>query len=365
MSKSFEIYVPLLNPNEPEVQVAVHVTEGQPVKPGDLLFTFETTKSTSELHAEQEGFISGLLIPDTGTARAAERLCWIAPDPSWEPPQAEVVTESSGEGIPEGLRITAPALSRARELNVDLSSLPIGPLVTERMISGGEAPLDLVGELTPKGKFRKKEIIVYGGGGHGRSVIDLIRAMDEYEIVGVVDDGISSGQEIVGVPVIGGADQLAKLVEDGVKLAANAVGGVGDIRSRVSVFHRMIQAGFGFPILIHPTAFVEPNASLSAGVQVFPHAYIGSEAEVGFGGIVNTSASVSHNCVIGSYSNIAPGALIAGGVKIGRAALVGMGVTINLEVEIGEYARLGNSAVVKSDVPAGGIVGAGKIWPAD
>ena len=82
MSKSFEINVPLLNPNEPEVQVVVHVSEGQLVKPGDLLFTFETTKSTNELHADQEGYIAGLLFLDSGLAHATERLCWIAPDPS-------------------------------------------------------------------------------------------------------------------------------------------------------------------------------------------------------------------------------------------------------------------------------------------
>jgi serine acetyltransferase len=40
-----------------------------------------------------------------------------------------------------------------------------------------------------------------------------------------------------------------------------------------------------------------------------------------------------------------------------------MGATVNLGVVIGDGARVGNSAVVKKDVPPGGIVRAGSIWP--
>jgi acetyltransferase EpsM len=40
-----------------------------------------------------------------------------------------------------------------------------------------------------------------------------------------------------------------------------------------------------------------------------------------------------------------------------------MGVTVNLNVRIGAGARVGNSATVKADVPDGGIVRAGAVWP--
>jgi acetyltransferase EpsM len=42
---------------------------------------------------------------------------------------------------------------------------------------------------------------------------------------------------------------------------------------------------------------------------------------------------------------------------------VGMGVTVNLRVTIGSRARVGNGATIKQDVPEGGIVHAGTIWP--
>jgi sugar O-acyltransferase (sialic acid O-acetyltransferase NeuD family) len=194
-------------------------------------------------------------------------------------------------------------------------------------------------------------------------VIEAARATGDFEVVGVVDDGLERGSAVVGAPILGGGEILPDLLAQGIRLAANAVGGIGDARSRIDVFRRLVEAGFACPAIVHPTAVVEPSARLSAGVQVLPHAYVGSEAEIGFGCIVNTSAVVSHDCRLGAYANVSPGALLAGGVTLGEAALVGMGVTVNLGVAIGDGARVGNSAVVKKDVPAGGIVRAGAVWP--
>jgi sugar O-acyltransferase (sialic acid O-acetyltransferase NeuD family) len=153
------------------------------------------------------------------------------------------------------------------------------------------------------------------------------------------------------------------LYSQGVRLAINAVGGIGDLTIRVQVFQKLARAGFTFPAVLHPTAFVESSSSISAGVQVFPHSYVGSDARIGFGCIINTNAVVSHDCILDDYANISPGALLAGEVRIGNRVLVGMGATINLRVQVGAGARIGNGATVKEDVPEKGIVRAGASWP--
>ena len=88
--------------------------------------------------------------------------------------------------------------------------------------------------------------------------------------------------------------------------------------SRVRIFERILAANLTCPTLVHPSAVVEDSAKLAEGVQVFPHAYVGSESVIGFGAIVNTSAVVSHDCSLDAYANVAPGALLAGGVSIGE-----------------------------------------------
>jgi sugar O-acyltransferase (sialic acid O-acetyltransferase NeuD family) len=264
------------------------------------------------------------------------------------------------EDLPDGLRISQPALNLAKQWEVELTSLPIGPLVTEKTIRDIIKKKDVD---TTKVQIDPLRLVIYGGGGHGKSVIDAIRSQSKYSIHGVLDDGLEIGSQVLDIPVLGGGEILPQLYQQGIGQAVNAVGGIGDIRSRISIFQQLSMQNFSCPTIIHASAVVEDSANLSSGIQVFPLAYIGSETHLGFGVIINTSAVVSHDCHLADYVNISPGALLAGGVHIGRGTLVGMGATINLGVSIGENVRIGNGATIKSDIPDGSIVRAGMIWP--
>ena len=206
-------------------------------------------------------------------------------------------------------------------------------------------------------------ILIYGGGGHGKMVIDLLRSIGTYQIAGIIDDGLPIGSKIMDQIVLGGGDALGSLYAKGIRLSTNAVAGIGNIRIRIMIFKRLAEAGFFFPSLVHFKATLEPGAVLSPGVQVFAHAYVGSEAVIGFGSIINTGTIISHDCAVGRYVVISPGAILAGNVQVGDGALVGMGVTVNLGLKIGRAARIGNGATVKADVPDNGVVRAGTIWP--
>jgi sugar O-acyltransferase (sialic acid O-acetyltransferase NeuD family) len=366
MAEAYEVLIPLLNPNEPEVQIVEKLVEnGQKVVVDDVLCKVETTKSSHELTAEWAGYIVSFDTDQGDKLRAGQRLCWLAEKAEWIPPEAPDL-EPAGmiDGLPQGIRITQPALELVKSQGIDLGKLSTSSLITEAEVQqilseGSEAVAKSAQPLDSSG------VIIYGGGGHGKALIDLVRASGSYRIVGIIDDGLQAGTEIMEIPVLGGAERLQGLANDGIRQAINAVGGIGDMNSRIQVFRRLQAQNFEFPNLVHPTAWVEPGAKLLAGVHVFPHAYIGSEAQIGLGVIINTAAVISHDCVLQDYVNIAPGAVLAGNVSIGEGALVGMGVTINLNVHIGQGAKIGNSAVIKSDVPADQLVRAGMTWPPD
>ncbi len=359
-NEPLEVRIPLINPNEPEsMLVELPVRESDRVEKGQVLASFETTKSTFELTAETGGYVLGLRFKAGDTARAGERLCYIAtsadqplPVEATAAPPKDV---NDNESIPTGLRITQPALALARASGIDLDSLPKGRLVTEKTVKELSTPVEM--------RDNPAALLIYGGGGHAKSLIDLIRLAYNYTIQGIVDDGIPAGTKILDVPVLGGGELLPVLRRKGFYQAVNAVGGIGSITPRLTVYQRLAEAGFTCFTVIHTRAFVEPNASVADGCQIFFNAYVGSDVKVGFGSIINTGAIVSHDCVLGEYVNISPGAILAGAVRVGDRALIGMGATINLGVSIGAGARVGNSAVVKADVPENGIVRAGGIWP--
>jgi sugar O-acyltransferase (sialic acid O-acetyltransferase NeuD family) len=206
-------------------------------------------------------------------------------------------------------------------------------------------------------------IVVYGGGGQGRVSIELIQSLGTYHLVGVIDDNMTAGSQVLGVPVLGGADILPQLCARGVYLAANAVGGIGNVGVRIKVFELLARAGFVCPNLVHPTAFVERSALLEGGVQILPKSYVSSAARVGAGTLINAGVVVSHDCVLGRCVNLSPGAMLAGGVHLEDFVQVGMAATINVNLRVGTQARIGNGATVKADVPAGAVVRAGSIWP--
>lgn len=361
MTDPIAVIIPLINPNEKEARLNnIYVQEGVILKKGNLVASIESTKATQDIIAENSGFVKGLKRQVGDLVLAGEVLCYLVNDYSDslpEKPTSETETKQQ-PSTPAGLRITNPARLLAEAAAIDLDSLPRGQLITEAFIR----------TLTGKSNvtiqsITDRQIVVFGGGGHGKSVIELIRSEGRWEVIGVVDDGIPAGETILGFPTLGGAAVLADLHAKGLLFAINAVGGIGNLETRIKIFDVITRQGLTCPAVVHPRAVCEPSASIENGSQVFTLAYVGSSSRIGFGCILNTGAIISHDCVVGNYSNISPGAILAGGVKVDERVMIGMGVTINLNVKVGANARIGNGATVKSDVPDGTVVKAGSIWP--
>ncbi len=370
MSK-IPVLVPLLNANEPEARlVEIHVKEGQPVQKGDLLFTLETTKAASDVESPDAGFVR-MAAGEGDTLVVGDVLAYLtetADEPLDVGKQPSAISEekASLESAPPDLRITKPARALAEALGLDFSTLPTDRLITESFIRQIVYSQKLPVAQSPNhpiSQSKNAHILLYGAGGHAKTVLEMIQAIGAFRLAGIVDDNPAlSGTSVLGVRVLGTREVLPDLLGQGVILAANGVGGILNIDIRVKLFELLAGHGFAFPILRHPRATVEPSAQIEDGVQIFANAYIGSSAILREKCMVNTGAIVSHDCEIGRYAHVAPGCLLAGHVQIGERALVGMGVTTTIGLKIGEGARVGNGAVLLADVPARQIVQAGKVW---
>ena len=66
----------------------------------------------------------------------------------------------------------------------------------------------------------KKPIVGIGAGGHAKVIIDILRQTGQYDIRGLVDAQMRlNGATVLGIPVIGGDDDLRRLYGEGVRLA--------------------------------------------------------------------------------------------------------------------------------------------------
>jgi UDP-perosamine 4-acetyltransferase len=198
-----------------------------------------------------------------------------------------------------------------------------------------------------------RSIVVYGGGGHGRVVIEALRAAGESTPVAVLDPALAG--EVDGVPVRTGDGAAAALRAAGVEAAAIGVGSVGDSIARRRVHGEALKAGFALPPVVHPRASVASTSSLAPGCFVAAGAVVGPGAALGECAIVNSNAVVDHDCLLGAFVHIAPGATLSGGVVVGDDAHVGTGAAVVQGVRIGAGALVGAGAAVIADVPEGAV----------
>jgi UDP-perosamine 4-acetyltransferase len=194
-------------------------------------------------------------------------------------------------------------------------------------------------------------LIVLGGGGHAKPVIETLRATGA-EPAGFLDDAPRGA--VLGLPQLGTLGDLARLRAEGLDQAVIAIGH-NATRERLGALCR--ELGVTLPALLHPAALVSPAAVLGEGAQVMARAVIGASAVLGTLCLVNTGAIVEHDVVLGEAVHVAPGAVLCGFVRVGDRALVGAGAVARPSASIGADATIAPGAAVAEDVPAGARVG--------
>lgn len=198
-----------------------------------------------------------------------------------------------------------------------------------------------------------RPLILLGGGGHARVLLDVARLCGRAVLALLDDDPALRGKQIDGVEVAGGIDTLSRYQPEEY-LLVNAIGSAGVPKIRQSIYERGATAGFTYATLIHPSAVIAQTAQIGAGAQVLAGAVVGTGAVIGEGAILNTKASVDHDTMVGKHSHIAPGATVCGDVTIGSGCHIGCGATLIQGIRIGEGALVAAGAVVTGDVEPGG-----------
>lgn len=199
----------------------------------------------------------------------------------------------------------------------------------------------------------KEKIILIGGGGHAKVLIDLIRTNGQFEITGILDSGLKIGSLVLGISVLGSDNLLSELYSKGIKSACIAVGSIKNNDKRKLLFENGRGCGFDIPFLIHPKAIVSKEAIISKGTQIMASAIIQTSSLIGDNTIINTGAIIEHDCKVGNHVHICPGAIISGGCSINDGAFIGAGATIMQSLNIGRNAVVAAGAVVINNVPDG------------
>ena len=196
-----------------------------------------------------------------------------------------------------------------------------------------------------------QKIVLIGGGGLAKILLDIIKSFTEYEIVGILDSRFKVGHVIQGVSVLGSDDLLLKLYANNVKNACVAVGSIKAGNRRKTLYEKARHIGFAMPSLIHPQAIVSKSSEIQEGVCIMAGAIVQIGSSIGENVLIYSGAIVEHECQIRKNSHICPGVTLSGGCVIGENSYIGAGATIVQGIKIGKNVTVGAGSVVISDVP--------------
>lgn len=191
-----------------------------------------------------------------------------------------------------------------------------------------------------------EEIILIGGGGHCRSVIDVIEQEGRFKIDGIIDKPELLGNRSLNYEIIGNDDDLKKLVKQ-YKYALITVGQIMSADLRVKLFTLAKEAGFIFPTVISPRAYVSKYATIDEGTVVMHDALINAAATVGKNCIINSKAIIEHDVTVYDNCHISTGAIINGAAQIGQGSFVGSSATTKEAIFIKENSFIKAGSIVK------------------
>ncbi len=187
----------------------------------------------------------------------------------------------------------------------------------------------------------KPKILLIGGGGHCKSVIDVIELEDKYIIAGIIDKKEHIGQNVLGYKTIGSDDDLEELF----KIYKYAVITVGQIKSnslKVKLYNLVKNIGYELPTIISPLAYVSKHASLEKGTVILHHALINANAKIGKNCIINSKALVEHDVVVEDNCHISTGAILNGGVLVKENTFFGSNAISKEYITIDGFIKAGS-----------------------
>src|SRR3972149_1364450 len=133
-----------------------------------------------------------------------------------------------------------------------------------------------------------QKIVIIGGGGHAKVLIEIIKLMGQYNIIGILDAQFATGTSIAGIPVLGKDDLMSNLYATGVKHACIAVGSIKDNSKRKFLYEKVKRIGSQVPSLLHPYSIISKDTIISEGVQVTAGAIIQKGSTIGLRPIMDT-----------------------------------------------------------------------------
>lgn len=163
-------------------------------------------------------------------------------------------------------------------------------------------------------------LIILGAGGHGRVVADIARQTGRYEQIQFLDD------QAIGADIVGKCEDYLQFKHENMEMYP----AFGNNESRIQWENQMLKNGISLAKIIHPLAYVSPQAEVADGCVVMPYAMVNTGTKIKKACILNIGSLVDHDCILEEGCHIAPGAIVKGANHLPKGTKVDSGEVVPL-----------------------------------
>ena len=200
--------------------------------------------------------------------------------------------------------------------------------------------------------MKQKNLILIGGGGHCKSVIDVAESAG-YNILGILDMPEEVGKSVLNYKVIGTDEEIPQYADRTEFIIT--VGFIKNPAIRIRIYNRIKEAGGKLATIIASTAHVSRYAALGEGTVVMHQAVVNAGAHIGENCIINTFCNIEHDAVIGNQCHISTGTMVNGDCKVGDRVFIGSQSVLANGITVGEEIIVGAGSVVRKSISEKGV----------
>jgi acetyltransferase EpsM len=206
----------------------------------------------------------------------------------------------------------------------------------------------------------KKKVVILGGSGIGMIAASILDKLNEYEVIGFLNDVIENGKKIgkfKKISVIGNTEDLTEILKDENTYVFIAYVGLQNEKETYKKIERLNIPKAKFIDIIDSTSIIPKNfCKIGRGVMFSPLSQLSPDVTISDNCILLPNSFVGHDSFLDRFAHVATNAVVGANVHVGKGVHIGSNATIREKVTIGDYSLVGAGAVVLNDVPENSVV---------
>lgn len=189
------------------------------------------------------------------------------------------------------------------------------------------------------------DIYIYGCGGVGNEMAEILIRDDSYNPIGFIDDN-SDIRECMGLQ----SKTLDELLKVKRPEEINVIISIGEPSVRKSVSKRLERYGINEVTVVLASHYNKVYSTVEPGCLLHLGVYIAVNSRIGRSCLINKETLIGHDCEIGQYTVLCPRVVLGGNVTIGEGTFIGAGAILRNGITIGNNVIIGMGSVVTKSV---------------